>query len=561
MPVSSAPDFQVNDPIHIYALQGDWGLHVAASADGGRLVVDDPQRAHSACVAFLNRAITSGADIALIPELAIPVSAVSPILSILQQHAGSMLFLGGIEGLTRQLYESIATAFHGECQPLTEEAAGNYINALLIVIRTPTVFKVELRAKRVPSRWESHDGPPMVTGHGPFTFIQLGTPPLTILPLICSEFVWPQKLWHLVSEEIPSGLQSIDLIPVLQHSDESNAYHMIPMLHTAYTQGSPTQYTRYIFANQALSKTSDGTCYVVVPPTSQQTPAFNHARNELWRFPAATTSKGFRIPDLTGCIWSARIRLPSAGTSALGTTTCEGRVIEVLTPAAAELRGLVLGLMRSEACHYSTRLFTRPQSMVRDTVMSSLDRLAAGYVLENLLTDAANAVFYELRCGPSVGWDNVAPIIAELMEGAGLLSSGGDVVRLTASDGTNCNFAGKPILFLHSPDVDEALANRFSPSNQFNGTPIPVGVLLLSVSQGPTTFDAKRVGDVLRADRITSHSESLSDAPKKDDNSSVSARIEDVEFRTMPQLKKNLDLLTIAAARTRLQELLPKVYA
>jgi hypothetical protein len=557
----SAPDFQLDDQIRILALQGDWGLRKTVAPDGGRLVIDDPARAHASCEIFLNRAISSETHVALIPELAIPVGTVPAIVSTLQRLSGSMLFLGGVEGMTREMYESITREFNGNCQPLTDESLGNYINALLIVIRTPSTLIVEMRAKRVPSRWESQAGPPMAIGTGPFTIIQLGAAPLTILPLICSEFVWPEKLWKLLAEEIPIHVQNIDLIPVLQHSNDSDGTHMSPLLHTGYAQGRPTKATRYIFANQALSDTCDGTCYVVVPPTSQQNPAFNHARNEFWRFPGTATHKGFRIPDLTGCIWSARISLPDGGTSALGTSICDGRVTEVLTPASAELRGLVLGLMRSEAVHYRTRLLDHQQSVVRDSVVNSLDRLTPVYVLGALATDAANAVFYELRCGPGVGWDDVSSIIGELVEGAGLLTSGGDLVKLVPADGTNCNMAGRPILFLHSPDVDESLANRFSPSSQFDGAPVPAGVVLLGVLQGPTRMDAKRIGDVLRADRVTSNSESLSGVPEKEDNSSVTARIEDVEFRLLQQLRKNLDLQSLLEARGRLQELLPKVYA
>jgi hypothetical protein len=217
--------------------------------------------------------------------------------------------------------------------------------------------------------------------------------------------------------------------------------------------------------------------------------------------------------------------------------------------------------MRSEAAHYLARLVATTQSLVRDEIKASLDRTKPSYILRDLATGSAKTVFYELRCGPEFGWDQVVPIVAELIEGAGLLTSGGDLVQVTPEGGTNCKMAGRPLLFLHSPDIDEALAKRFSPEVQFDGAPVPAGVLLLGVLQGPSRLDAKRIGDVLRADRVTSNSENLSDFPEKEHNSSVTARVEDVEFRSLQQLRKNVDLESLIEARGRLQELLPKVYA
>ncbi len=541
----AAPDFQIGDEVRILALQGDLGLEKVAAPDGGRLVVDNPGRAHEVCKLFLDRMSTSDAHIALIPELAIPIGTIPEIIATMQGLSSSMLFLGGIEGLTRTMYESMENEFGANCQTLSADATDNYINALLIIIRTPSSFVVAVRAKRVPSRWESLHGPPMATGSGPFVIIQLGSKPLTVLPLICSEFVWPQRLWELFSEEIPQEIQNVDLIPVLQHNSDVSATHTGQELHRSYTGGNPTNNTRYIFANQALSHFCDGACYVIVPPTSQHNPAFDHACYELWQLPGTPTYKGFRIPDLTGCIWSAQIMTAHAGASALGTRICAGRVREVLVPSAAELTGLVLGLMRSEAARYVASLVDRPKSSVREEILASLDRTKPGYILGALATGSAKMVFYELRCGSGIGWNKVESVVAELIEGAGLLTSGGDLVQVTHEDGTNCNMAGRPVLFLHSPDVDEALAKRFSPDVQFDGAPVPAGVLLLGVMQGPSSFDAKRIGDVLRADIVTSNSENLSDFPQKEDNSSVTARVEDVEFRSLQQLRKNVDLQSL----------------
>jgi len=73
--------------------------------------------------------------------------------------------------------------------------------------------------------------------------------------------------------------------------------------------------------------------------------------------------------------------------------------------------------------------------------------------------------------------------------------------------------------------------------------------------------DAKRIGDVLRADRVTSASDDLADFPKKAEDSSVTIRVDEVEFRLLHDLRGNMQLRTLAAAQARLRELFPKVYA
>ena len=231
-------------------------------------------------------------------------------------------------------------------------------------------------------------------------------------------------------------------------------------------------------------------------------------------------------------------------------------------PPAAKLRGLVLGLMRTAEVLIRDRIRdVHAQSEVRDIVLSALDRQKVTYVLQSLTTDSANEVFYEMRGAVPIVWTSVEGIIRELVEGAALLTSAGDEGALIPCDGGNYRLAGRPILILHAPQVDEGLAQRFLPSGRFEATPIPVAVLLLGVVTGATAVDAKRIGDVLRADRVTSASDNRVDFPEKTEDSCATIRVDEVEFRSLQELRANLQRRTVAAAQARLRDLFPKVYA
>src|SRR5258708_5030344 len=171
-----APDFALGDELRMLALQGDWGVRNDVGAEGGRFLVDDPATAHQACVDFLGRVSASDAHVALVPELAIPRQTVPNIIATIRNFPRSVVFLGGIEGLTRQEYASILNGV-GESQGLVPGGAAGYVNSLLILVKTPTQFVAHVRAKRVPSRAENLDGPPMALGDPPFTVLRLGATP------------------------------------------------------------------------------------------------------------------------------------------------------------------------------------------------------------------------------------------------------------------------------------------------------------------------------------------------------------------------------------------------
>jgi len=564
MDAITIPDFTVDDDIRTLALQGNWGVRIRYGPEGGRFVVAERERATQACLAFVDRVRTSNAHVAFTPELSIPYEAVAPIIDAVRSIQRSVAFIGGIEGLTRLEYESIAGT-NGTSQPLTDGTTDGYVNPMLIVVKTATRFVVRVRAKRVPSRAENQHGPPMATGAGPFTILTLGPTPFIIVPLICAEFVWPEGLWARLEAEVATN---IDIVPVLQRNDDLDARHTSPALNRAYTQGGKTARARFVFINQAVGDCCDGTCYVVVPPTSPADPAFDHSTNELWHLPGVRNYRGFRIPDRTGCLWSAVVSHPGAAASALGNRACEGQVTEVLSPAGEPLRGLSAGLLRSTAIAHRIRLTPTiariPEGGQRSAaheVIEALDRDANRYLLRQLTTAAANNIVFQTRCNEWPLWSTVEGVISELVEAGALLAAGSDPVQLTPCPGGNCQIAGKPLAILYAPDVDSALTAHFTTERLFDGSALPAGIVLLGVVSGPSTVGARRVGDVLRADRVTSRSSELTGIPAETNASAVTIRPDDVDFWPILHLRPNLVQHTPAAARERIQSLFPAVYA
>jgi hypothetical protein len=119
----TAPDFSLQDELRVLALQGDWGLVVRPGPGGARLVVNDAGRAVQACQRFMDHVSTSDAHFALIPELAIPIGAVAHIIDTVRDLTRSLVFVGGIEGLTRQEYGSLLNNL-GQSQALSQDPAG-----------------------------------------------------------------------------------------------------------------------------------------------------------------------------------------------------------------------------------------------------------------------------------------------------------------------------------------------------------------------------------------------------------------------------------------------------
>jgi hypothetical protein len=147
--------------------------------------------------------------------------------------------------MRRMKYRALVAAYGGT-PDVPNSTAGTYVNAMLVAIRMATDLKIYFRAKRFASGPENAGGPQLALGTGRFLVLKLGSAPFVIVPLICSEFIWPE-LWTKLKEDAP-GL-AIDLIPVLQRNWDIERRYTGPVMHTAYQNNAQT---RFVLANQAL---------------------------------------------------------------------------------------------------------------------------------------------------------------------------------------------------------------------------------------------------------------------------------------------------------------------
>jgi len=547
------PGFPLAHDLKLVALQGDCGIRVAMEPTGGRYAVDDAVRATGQCLGLIQRARDENAHIALIPEMAIPQSAITPLIEAVVSSREPLVVIGGIEGLPPSEYRALVGTY-GAVADVAEGTPGTYVNAMLVVVKTSTDVKVCLRAKRFASGPENAGGPQLALGSGEFLVLKLGSSPFVIVPLICSEFIWPQ-LWAKLHEEVPG--HSIDLIPVLQRNKDKARNHTGPVMHTAYQNNKQT---RFILANQALhSSSSDGTCFVIVPPASPAAPAFDHGRNELW-LPESATYKGFRIPELTGCFWYADVMHPAGPMNATRPPVCNGRVLGVLVPNGSDLSGLSAGLMRSAAAemnlaHSDVWANTPPKQAYK----SSFAR-GETYLLEQASRLSANSAFVGMICATNATWSTVESLVEEFVEAAALLACCGRSARIGPCPGGNCLVDGRSVAILYAPVVDSALATYFSDERLLSGVVPPRGIVLLRVEAGSGHPHAKTVGDVLRGDRVSSASPELVDGPERVPHNSVSIRLGDIHFCQPSDLRPSLEEATVDAARARSSAFLPGVY-
>ena len=548
------PDFPLGHEIRLAALQGDCGLRNHMTPFGGVYLTEQPDRAREACLALVRQAQSEHSHLALIPELVIPKVALDDLISELASSLHQMVLIGGVEGLSQDEYRSLATR-HGSPIDLPSTAAGTYVNAMVVMSRTASGVRVTFRAKRFASGPENAGGPQMVVGDGPFLVLRLGSAPFVVVPLLCSEFVWPALRARLESEV--GGLQ-IDLVPVLQRNDDPERRYLGPAIHSAYQNNGQM---RFVFVNQGRPAHTDGACYVVVPPTSPS-PGFDLGRNELW-LPDSCTYKGFRVPERLGCFWSAEVVHRSGPMNATRPPICSGRVVAVLQPDNIDLTGLPAGLMRDAAASHSLACDpVSPQTTKPRLAYSrSLGPSEPTFVLGGVSRASANESFFHLICDDRPPWANVESIVNDLVETAGLLACGGDHVQLGSFSGGNCSVSGRPVAVLFAPAVDAALVARFPTSVLLSGEELPGGIVLLQVEASSSSPRARTVGDVLRADRVSSQSEQLSDGPTRIADNAVTIRLGDIHFCEPKDLRPCLQEATEIAARNLAAAWLPGVFA
>lgn len=548
------PGFPLAHDLKLVGLQGDCVLQKATTSAGGLYIVDNAARAREACIGLVDRARTAHAHLALIPEMVIPRDSLAELIGKIDSNPEPLVVMGGVEGISPADYRALVVQYGGT-PDVPESAPGTYVNPMVVVVRTATGLKVNFRAKRFASGPENAGGPQLALGANEFLVLKLGSLPFVIVPLICSELIWPE-LWTKLAAEAP-GL-AIDLMPVLQRNQDIERRHLTPVIHNAYQRNAQT---RFVLANQALLPESDGTCFIVTPPATPAAPAFDHGRHELW-LPDSCTYKGFRIPERTGCLWYAEITHPSGPMNATRPPVCGGRVLAVLTPSDVDLTGLPAGLIRSAAASRyvgtsgSSWSNTEPKRRYRSSLA-----LGDAYVLEGADQATMNDAFLRMICNILPTWSTVETLVDDFVETGALLASGGDLVRITACPGGNCTVAGRSVAVLYAPRVDVALETRFSTAVLLSGTALPAGIVLLKVEASSRVPRAKTVGDVLRADRVSSDSPELSDGPARVPESSVRVGLGDIHFCEPKDLKASLEEGTLSQARSRTAAFLPGVYA
>jgi hypothetical protein len=544
--------FPLAHKLKLVALQGDCAVQDKVESSGGRYAIDNADRARLGCLSLIESARTEQAHLALIPEMAIPKQAVPDLIHAIQSSSQPLVVIGGLEGIPPADYRELVTQ-HGGTPDVPVSAQGTYVNAMIAVVRTATGLNVHFRGKRYGSGPENAGGPQLALSNGPFLILKLGSAPFVIVPLICSEFTWPD-FWNKLNDEAP-GL-AVHVIPVLQRNDDVRQRYTGPAMHTAYQKNLQT---RFVLVNQALLPGSDGTSFVVTPPGSPAAPGFDHGRQELWL--PDTTYKGFRIPDRTGCFWYAEVEHPAGQMSAAKPHVCSGRVLAVLTPSDVDLGGLSAGLMRSAAAREYLES-CKPCWANTPPKLSYQSSLIQGdsYLLNEATRSTADGAFFHMRCNVHPTWSTVEPLVDEFIETAALLACGGDRVRIVQSEEGNVTVSGRPVSLLYAPAVDAALETRFPVDRLLSGVPLPTGVVLLKVEASSRVPRGKTVGDVLRADRISSESPELRDGPVRVPASSVTINLGNIHFCEPPELRPGLDQATLAAARNRSSVLLPGVY-
>jgi hypothetical protein len=548
--------FPLQDKLKIVALQGDCLLRKQASPSGGKYVIEDAENAERACIRLVQHARTVHAHLALIPEMAIPRQSINNLIDAVLKSNDPLVVVGGLEGLSVDEYRTLVDE-HRATLDIDHTCPGTYVNPMIVVVKTATTHAVHFRAKRFASGEENAGGPQLACGQGPFLILKLGQVPFVLVPLICAEFVWP-GLANKLAEEAAG---EIDVVAVLQRNNDIDRRYLGPVVHNAYQQNQQTLQTRFILVNQGLqSEQSDGACYVFVPPTSQQTPAFDQGRNELWL--DGLTYKGFRVPDRTGCFWYAEVTHRAVTTGATRPPVCGGKVLEVLRPQNADMAGLAAGLMRTAA--YSKYIETQEQ--MSDTepkrlYRASLNPEERAYVLGDSSRDAANESFFTMTCGLSLKWSIVEQLVEGFVDTGALLSCGGDQVRIMPSGDGNCTVAGRPVAVFYAPDIDECLLGQFSAEKRLSGSPLPFGIVLLGVQAASRSPHAKSVTDVLQADRVGSASPELSDVPERVECSAAMIGLRDLYFCEPTELRPSLKEATAADARNRNAQFLPGVFA
>src|ERR1700691_1091111 len=107
------PGFLLAHHLKLVALQGDYAIRVATEPTGWRYAVEEVGPATGQCLGLIQRARDENAHIALIPEMAIPQSAITPLIEAVGSSREPLVLIGGIEGLPPSEYRALVGKYGG----------------------------------------------------------------------------------------------------------------------------------------------------------------------------------------------------------------------------------------------------------------------------------------------------------------------------------------------------------------------------------------------------------------------------------------------------------------
>lgn len=552
MPPLVCPTFASRDEhtLSVVGLQSDSRVERRVHPEGTLLQLRDPAHSIALCERTLAIARDEQPDLIVLPELSVPVANVAQVTQAVRDLTFDTVLLAGIEGMHPATYQVMKHQI-GEDLDI-DPAVGTYVNALLTAVRANGATVVSLRAKRHAAAAENALVNPCL-GTSPYRTIALGPQPIRLLPLICAEF--SSTLWHTIRQDI--GDSPIDLVTVIQmNNDPEQAYPSVALT-DAFALGVPFGSARFLLANNAsFPEASDGSTYLIYPPTNLRVPRFEHTRTELWHVPRANGYRGFRLPDQLGCVWKMSIRLPGAPTDAYQAIPCTGAIVVTWPPNDGPDRGgLALGLMRSSA--YS--LHIARANAANPSIGPRLNVADAQCVLARLDNALARNCLYWTSLASSLQWDTVETVAQGLVEAAALLGGGNDDARLNGA-ACNCTVNGNRVAILHAPNEIDALTKRFSLENCVPPNELPQGAVTYGIDVASPATETRVVGERIRADKIVSEDRRLEDGPRRPTESSVD--FEMLKFRSCElQHLRNLYGMPPAGAAAQLRGWLPEVFA
>jgi hypothetical protein len=555
----------------ILCVQPDWGVGLRDASTGERLYrVVDREAAARCCLALAEKAAGEGAVFVIVPELAVPMEVVAPLVESFRVPGPDVLVVAGIEGTTRAEYQALLENLH---LPPAELADGNYVNALLLLMRCAGETTLRFRAKRHPSIHERQLGP--CQGTEPYLIAVLGPRQITVVPLICSELVDGNIYAALDQQCLATDIRTADYFFVIQLNDNPEGGYFEDRLRDAFAPRQlslRTNAARFVLANHALGPSSDGRSYVVVPPRAAAPPPFPLNQTVYWETPQGYAA--FRIPDAAGCAWRADVLLPCEAAGPAGQVVCDGMVVTTAngTLHGREAGGLAHGLLRTECRRRELELIERVAGVagaghegrieVLEMMRSAVSARSERFALQGANRSVGTAAMHCMQCDRNVcadrlGWDNVERAAREYVEAAALLAAGGSSVRVYGGPPYgNCMVNGRRVLVILGDDVEQAVSHRFDDVEMIASPNAPLGVVVIAVDTDSTK---RSVRSIVKADLSTGVARGLEGVPERA-TAADSTLPPDPHICSLSLLRNAGRGTSLDAAAGALVELLPEVF-